>query len=51
MREQVVHVAPSWRLRRRQAEAGRVDATGYVGPCYPCFANFFLLGLRGIVVI
>jgi hypothetical protein len=37
----VVHVAPSRRLRRGQAEAGRVDATGCVGPCYPCFAFFF----------
>jgi hypothetical protein len=47
----VVHVAPSRRLRRRQAEDGRVDAMGYIGPCYPCFAVFFLLGPRGIVVI
>jgi hypothetical protein len=44
-------VAPSWRLRRRQAEDGRVDATGCVGPCYPCFVVFFLLGPRGVVVI
>jgi hypothetical protein len=29
------------RLRRRQAKAGRVDATGCVGPCYPCFLFFF----------
>jgi hypothetical protein len=47
----VVHVAPSWRLRRRQAEAGRVNATGCVRPCYPCFAVFLLLGPRGVVVI
>jgi hypothetical protein len=46
-----VHVALSRRLRRRQAEAGRVDAMGYVGPCYSCFAVFFLLVSRGIVVI
>jgi hypothetical protein len=44
-------VAPSWRLRRRQAEDGRVDVTGCVGPCYPCFVVFFLLGPRGVVVI
>jgi hypothetical protein len=36
----VVHVAPSRRLRRRQAEAGRVDATGCVRPYYTCFAVF-----------
>jgi hypothetical protein len=50
-RRRVVHVAPSRRLRRRQAEDGRVDATDCVRPCYPCFAIFFLLGPRGIVVI
>jgi hypothetical protein len=37
-------------LRRRQAEAGWVDATGCVGPYYPCFAVFLLLGPRGVVV-
>jgi hypothetical protein len=47
----VVHVAPSRRLRRRQVEDGRVDATGCVGPCYPTFAVFNVLGPRGIVVI
>jgi hypothetical protein len=50
-RLRVVHVAPSRRLRRRQAEAGRVDAMGCVGPCYPCFTVFLLLGPRGVVVI
>jgi hypothetical protein len=50
-RLRVVHVAPSRRLCRRQAEAGQVDATGYVGPCYPCFVVFLLLGPRGVVVI
>jgi hypothetical protein len=50
-RQWVVHVAPSRRLRRSQVEHGRVDAMGYVGPCYPCFAVFFLLGLRDIIVI
>jgi hypothetical protein len=46
-----VHVAPSQRLRRRQAEDGRADATGCVGHYYPCFVIFFLLGSRGVVVI
>jgi hypothetical protein len=43
-------VAPSWRLRRDQVEDGRVDAMGCVGPDYPYFAVFYLLGPRGIVV-
>jgi hypothetical protein len=47
----VVHVAPSRRLRRRQAEDGWVDATGCVGPCYLYFVVFFLLDYRGVVVI
>jgi hypothetical protein len=47
----VVHVAPSRRLRRRQVEDGRVDVTGCVGPYYPTFAVFNVLGPRGIVVI
>jgi hypothetical protein len=44
-------VAPSQRLCRRQAEAGRVDAMGCVVPCYPYFVVFLLLGPRGVVVI
>jgi hypothetical protein len=28
----MVHVASSYRLRRVEAEDGRVDPTGYVGP-------------------
>jgi hypothetical protein len=47
----VVHVAQSWRLRRRQAEDGRVDATGCVRSCYPTFAVFNVLDDRGIIVI
>jgi hypothetical protein len=47
VRRLVVHVAPSWWLHRGQVEDGRVDATGCVGPCYPCFAVFFVLGPRG----
>jgi hypothetical protein len=45
------HVAPSRRLRQRQDEDGRVDTTGYVGPCYPCFTAFNVLPPRGIVVL
>jgi hypothetical protein len=45
-----VHVAPSRRLRRGQAGAGRVDATDCIGPCYPYFEFFLLLGPRGVVV-
>jgi hypothetical protein len=47
---QVVHMAPSWRLRQSQVEDGRVNAMGCVGPYYPCFTIFFLLSHRGIVV-
>jgi hypothetical protein len=31
----VVHIAPSRRLHRGQVEDEWVNATGYVGPCYP----------------
>jgi hypothetical protein len=47
----VVHVAPSQRLRQRQVEDGRVDAMDCVGPCYPTFAVFNVLGTTDIVVI
>jgi hypothetical protein len=47
----VVHVAPSWRLHRRQVEDRRVDVMGCVGPYYPTFAIFNVLGPRGILVI
>jgi hypothetical protein len=42
---------PSWRMRQRQVEDGRVDAMGYVRPCYPNFAVFNVLCPRGILVI
>jgi hypothetical protein len=42
----VVNVAPSQTLRWRQVEDGWVDAMSYVGPCYPTFAVFNVLGLR-----
>jgi hypothetical protein len=45
-RRRVVHVAPSQRLRRRQVEDGRVDATGSVRHCYHTFALFNVLGHR-----
>jgi hypothetical protein len=37
-RRRVMHVVSSWRLRRDEAEDGRVDAMGYVGLSYPYFA-------------
>jgi hypothetical protein len=46
----VVHMAPSRRLRRNQVEDERIDATDCVGPCYPYFDVFYVLGPRGIVV-
>jgi hypothetical protein len=49
-RRRVVHVAPSWRLRRDQVENGRVDAMGCIRPCCPYFAIFYVLGPRGIIV-
>jgi hypothetical protein len=47
----MVHVAPSRRLRRKQVEDGQDDATGCVGPCYPTFVVFNVLGSRGTIVI
>jgi hypothetical protein len=38
-------------LRRRQVEDGRVNATGCVGPCYPNFTIFSILGTKDIIVI
>jgi hypothetical protein len=46
----VVHVAPSWRLRRGQAEDRQVDATRYIGPFYPRIVIFYVLGHGGIIV-
>jgi hypothetical protein len=50
VRRRVVHVAPSRRLCRGQVEDGWIDAIGCVGPCYPYFTVFFLLGPRGNLV-
>jgi hypothetical protein len=41
---QMVHMALSWRLRRVETEDRRVDATGGIGPRYPYFVVFILLG-------
>jgi hypothetical protein len=46
----VMHVAPSQKSREDQVENGRVDATGYIGPCYPYLSIFFVLAPRGILV-
>jgi hypothetical protein len=35
VRRWVMHVAPSWRLRRNQVKDRRVDVTGCVRLCYP----------------
>jgi hypothetical protein len=47
----VVLVAPSQKLHRIQVKVGWVDVTGYVGPYYPIFTIFNVLGPMGIVVI
>jgi hypothetical protein len=44
-------VTPSWRLRQRQVEDGRVDAMDCVGHYYLTFVVFNVLGPRGIIVI
>jgi hypothetical protein len=38
-------------LVEHQNQDERVNAMGCVEPCYPCFAVFFLLDPRGVVVI
>jgi hypothetical protein len=50
VRRRVVHVAPSQRLCRVQAEDGRVDAMDCIGPFYPTFVVFYVLGPRGCLV-
>jgi hypothetical protein len=50
VRQQVVHVASSWRSREDRVKEGRVNAMGCDGPCYLCFAVFFVLCPRGILV-
>jgi hypothetical protein len=46
----MVHVASPWRSREDQVEDRRGIAMGCIGPYYPCFAIFFVLGPRGILV-
>jgi hypothetical protein len=43
-------MASLWRLRRVEAEDGRVDVMGCIGPFYLKIAVFIVLGLKGIVV-
>jgi hypothetical protein len=50
-RRRVMHVAPSRRLRRDQVEDGWIDATGYIGPCYPYFTVFYVSRRMNVVVI
>jgi hypothetical protein len=49
-RRWVVHMVLSWRLRRGEAEDGRVNAMGYVGPFYPKIVIFYVLDPRGNLV-
>jgi hypothetical protein len=49
-RRRVVHVAPSCMLRRDQVEDGRVNVMNCIGPCYPCFIIFIVLGHRNNLV-
>jgi hypothetical protein len=46
----MVHVASSWMSHGAEAKDRRVDAMGYVRPCYPYFVNFIVLGPKGILV-
>jgi hypothetical protein len=46
----MVHVVSSWRLHRVEDEDGWVNAIGYIGPFYPNFIVFFVLGHRCILV-
>jgi hypothetical protein len=46
----VVYVAPSWRSREDQVEDGCVDAIGCIGPFYPNFVIFYVLGPMDILV-
>jgi hypothetical protein len=50
-RQRVVHVTPSRRLRRDEAEDGQVDAMNCVEPDYLYFDVFNVLGHRDILGI
>jgi hypothetical protein len=45
-----VHVASSRRLHRVEAKDGWIDAMSCIGPFYPNFTVFYVLGPRGILV-
>jgi hypothetical protein len=47
---QMVHVASLRRLRRAEAEDGRVDTMGCIRPLYPNFVVFYILDRMGILV-
>jgi hypothetical protein len=49
-RRRVVHVASSRRSREDEIKDGRVDAMGCIGPFYPYFIVFIVLGPRVILV-
>jgi hypothetical protein len=49
-RRRVLYVALLQRLRRVEAEDGRVDVTGCVGPFYPKIIVFSVLDSRGNLV-
>jgi hypothetical protein len=46
----MVHLASSQMSYRDEAEDGRVDATGCIGPFYPYFIIFTILGSRDILI-
>jgi hypothetical protein len=46
----MVHVASSRRLRRTEAENGRVDVMGCIKLLYPNFIVFYILDPRNILV-
>jgi hypothetical protein len=45
-----VHVTSTRRLHRIEAEDGRVDMTGYVGPFYLKIIVFYVLGTKGNLI-
>jgi hypothetical protein len=49
-RRRVAHVTSSWRSRENEVEDGRVNETGCIGPFYPYFVVFVVLGHRCILV-
>jgi hypothetical protein len=43
-RRRVMHIAPSWRSCENQVKDGWVNAMGCIGPYYPYFVVFIVLG-------